>query len=76
MAKPQKIKNADGSTSWRIRYMNADGKRVSLTVATFDLARAELRRLEVGADEDRARRARLGDHALTVRAAFTMRESY
>ncbi len=70
MAKPQKIKNADGTTSWRIRYMGADGKRVSLTVATFDLARSELRRLETGADEDRARRARLGDAALTVRAAY------
>lgn len=77
MAKPQKIKNSDGSISWRIRFANADGKRVSRTFATFDLARSELRRLEVQADEDRVRRERLGGGAETVaRAGAAFLASY
>ncbi|MDQ3299972.1 MAG: site-specific integrase [Myxococcota bacterium] len=65
MGKPQK--RGDG---WRIRFVDADGNRQSRTLATFDLARTELRRLEVSTDEDRARRERLGSAAMTVTEAF------
>src|SRR5690349_13826729 len=64
MSKPQKR----GDT-WRIRWVDADGNRKSATFATFDLARSELRRLEVEVDEDKARRKRLGTGALTVTEA-------
>lgn len=70
MAKPQKIKNKDGTTSWRIRVVDADGKRVSRTFASFDLAKSELRRLEVQTDEALALRDRDPSMALTVDAAF------
>lgn len=65
MSKPQK--RGDG---WRIRFVDADGNRKSRTFATYELARTELRRLEVTADEDRARRERLGSAAMTVSEAF------
>ncbi|MDQ3295834.1 MAG: tyrosine-type recombinase/integrase [Myxococcota bacterium] len=66
MSKPVKLP----SGKWRIRYVTADGKRESVTVATFDLARTELRRLEVGADETRARRQRDPALAMTVAEAY------
>lgn len=66
MAKPQKLP----SGQWRIRYINADGKRVSATFATFDLSRSELRRLEVDADETRTRRKRDPALAMTVAQAY------
>lgn len=70
MAKPQKIQTADGRTHWRIRYMDADGKRSSATFATYDLARSELRRLEVGVEETRTRRERFGSSEMTVAEAW------
>ncbi len=70
MAKPQKIKNSDGSTSWRIRFADPDGKRVSRTFASYDLAKSELRRLEVQTDETRAIRDRDPSLALTVADAY------
>lgn len=66
MAKPHKLP----SGRWRIRWLDADGKRQSETYATHDLARTALRRLEVQADEDSERRARFGAGALTIREAF------
>jgi integrase len=65
MGKPQQLP----SGAWRIQYFDVDGKRRSATFATFDLARTELRRLEVRVDEDRARRERLGTGALTIAEA-------
>lgn len=66
MSKPTKLP----SGRWRIRYIDADGKRQSDTFATFDLARTELRAREVGSDEDRARRARFGSSEMTVAEAW------
>ena len=66
MAKPYKLP----SGRWRIRWIDADGKRQSEAFATYDLAKSELRRLEVGTDEDRIRRARDPEMALTVAQAF------
>jgi integrase len=57
------------SGSWRIQWFDVDGKRRSATFETYDLARTELRRLEVQVDEDRARRERLGTGAMTVSEA-------
>lgn len=62
MSKPQKLP----SGKWRIRYVDADGKRISATFATFDLARTELRQLEVATDTKRAQRERLGCGAMTI----------
>jgi len=70
MAKPQKIITSDNRTHWRIRYINADGKRESRTFATFDLARSELRRLEVGVEETKVRRKRYGSEETTVAKAW------
>lgn len=66
MSKPVKLP----SGRWRVRYIDADGKRQSATFATFDLARSELRRLEVGAEEMRARRERDPALAITVAQAY------
>lgn len=65
MAKPQKLP----SGKWRIRWLDVDGKRQSDTFTTFELARAELRRLEQGTDDDRVRRERLGTGAMRVAEA-------
>lgn len=65
MAKPTKLK----SGNWLIRWFDADGIRQCKTLATFDLARAELRRLEVEVDETKARRERIGAGVLTVSEA-------
>ncbi|HWU88949.1 MAG TPA: hypothetical protein VN253_16900 [Kofleriaceae bacterium] len=66
MSKPRKL----ASGRWQIRWFDVDGNRQSKTLATHELARAELRRLEVEADEDRARRERLGTGAMTVCEGF------
>lgn len=66
MSKPTKLP----SGRWRIRFFDADGKRQSDTFATFDLARSELRRREVAAEETAARRERYGSEEMTVREAF------
>ncbi len=47
-------------------------ERKSRTLATFDLARQELARLEVDADEERIRHDRLGTGAMTVADAFAL----
>ncbi len=66
MSKPYKLP----SGAWRIRYFDADGKRQSLRFETYDLARSELRRLEVATDETKALRARDPELAFTVAQAF------
>lgn len=66
MSKP--TKTAEGT--WRIRYLDANGKRVSATFDTQALARTELRRLETDADETKIRRQRYGAEALTVAEAW------
>lgn len=48
MSKPVKLP----SGRWRIRYIDADGKRRSATFATFDLARSELRQFRVDAERE------------------------
>lgn len=65
MSKPQQLP----SGAWRIQWLDVDGTRKSATFATFDLARTELRHLEVAVDQDRARRDRLGTGAMTVAEA-------
>lgn len=65
MAKPTKLK----SGNWLIRWFDADGERQCKTLATYDLARAELRRLEVEADQTKIRRERLGAGVFTVTEA-------
>lgn len=69
MSKPDKLP----SGRWRIRYFDADGKRATRTFDTFDLARSELRRLEVGVEETVARRERYGSEEMSVAEAW---ESY
>jgi integrase len=64
VSKPQKR-----SGGWRIRWIDADGKRKSETFATYDLARTALRHRENKAEEDEERRARFGTTALTVTEA-------
>lgn len=56
MSAPQRLP----SGRWRIRWVDANGERQSATFATKDLARTELRRLEVRTDEDKISRKRLG----------------
>ncbi|MEJ7597791.1 MAG: site-specific integrase [Kofleriaceae bacterium] len=65
MSKPYKLP----SGSWQIKWLDANGKRCSKTVATYELARTELRRIEVGTDEAKIRRERLGTGAMTVAEA-------
>jgi integrase len=66
MSRPRKL----ASGRWQIRWFDGAGKRQSKTFATHDLARTELRRLEVAADENAALRDKLGTGASTVREAF------
>lgn len=70
MAKPQKIKNSDGSTSYRIRWVNADGKQVGATFPKFDLAREELVLREAETLADRVRRSRNSAASMTVTEAW------
>lgn len=58
------------SGRWRIRFFDADGERQSATFATFDLARSELRRREIEAEETAARRERYGSEEMTLREAL------
>lgn len=66
MSKPIKLP----SGQWRIRFADVDGLRQSRTFATYDLARAELRRLEQKTDDDRVRRERFGSSEMTVAEAY------
>ena len=68
MSKPTKRKTKRGYV-WRIRWIDVDGNRKSANFATNELARAELRRREQQAEDDAARRERMGTGAMTVTEA-------
>lgn len=65
-SKPRKLE----SGRWQIRWYDAEGKRQAKTLATYDLARSELVRLEREAEEQKIQRERIGTAARTVRAAY------
>jgi integrase len=64
MSKPQKR-----SGGYRIRWIDANGKRQSETFKTYELARSALRTRETGAEDDRERRERFGTESMTVSEA-------
>lgn len=66
MSKPVKLP----SGAYRIRWLDADGKRQSATFGSFDLARSELRHRESEAEETAALRRRDPAAAITVAQGF------
>lgn len=65
MAKPQKLP----SGKWRIRWFDVDGKCLSETFSTYELARSAMRNRQTGVEDDRERRKRFGSSAMTVTEA-------